>query len=407
MNSRLSLAEVISRRTPLGWHEGVALVREVSDQLSALTSTSGVPDLAEILLAEDGTIRIAGATRADEPVRRLGQLLQALLVNSDMPVQLRLVVSQATAPEPRYESVKEFNEALAFFDRPHRSGVLRAVFERATALAPAPAERASTIDNLAPLPTRGGAPLENNGAAGRRRNWVRPLAGAAVTVLATAAALVYLGTREAATVAGRKLVEAGERVSDRTGDAVVAGVSAVTDRLGLGRLVPAEAEQAPSAPPPPTVPERARPKPQAVRTSLTARIAAFDPDALNLPAVALASSWRPAEPAARDAGPTVVKFVEPGADATTYEPGSYGVIPPVAVRPQLPTPPPDLDPAELGHIELVIAVDGTVETVKLVGKPRNVHDAMLLSATKSWQFRPALKDGEPVRYRKTILIGMP
>ena len=35
-----------------------------------------------------------------EPVRRLGQLLQALLAQSEPPVQLRLMVSQATAPEP-------------------------------------------------------------------------------------------------------------------------------------------------------------------------------------------------------------------------------------------------------------------------------------------------------------------
>jgi hypothetical protein len=43
--------------------------------------------------------------------------------------------------------------------------------------------------------------------------------------------------------------------------------------------------------------------------------------------------------------------------------------------------------------------------VKLVGAPRNVHDSMLLSAVKAWEFVPALKDGVPVRYRKTITIA--
>jgi outer membrane biosynthesis protein TonB len=59
----------------------------------------------------------------------------------------------------------------------------------------------------------------------------------------------------------------------------------------------------------------------------------------------------------------------------------------------------------LGRIELIIAADGSVESVKLVGSPYHVQSAMLLSAAKAWQFQPALKEGQPVRYRKTIWIA--
>ena len=59
----------------------------------------------------------------DEPVRRMGQLLQALLAHAEAPVQLRLVITQATAPNPQYRSIRDYSDALGFFERPERSTV--------------------------------------------------------------------------------------------------------------------------------------------------------------------------------------------------------------------------------------------------------------------------------------------
>jgi hypothetical protein len=95
-----------------------------------------------------------------------------------------------------------------------------------------------------------------------------------------------------------------------------------------------------------------------------------------------------------------------GDDPAIYSPRSEGVSSPVAVRPQLPRElPPDVNRSELRLIELVISPIGTVESVKLIGVPRNVHDSMMLSAAKAWVFRPAVKDGVPVRYRKTVSVA--
>jgi len=95
-----------------------------------------------------------------------------------------------------------------------------------------------------------------------------------------------------------------------------------------------------------------------------------------------------------------------GGDPAIYSPRSEGVSSPIAVRPQLPRElPPDVNRTELRLIELVISPLGTVESVKLIGDPRNVHDSMLLSAAKAWVFRPAVKDGVPVRYRKTVSVA--
>ena len=93
-------------------------------------------------------------------------------------------------------------------------------------------------------------------------------------------------------------------------------------------------------------------------------------------------------------------------DLTVYSPASAGVVPPVGIRPQLPRElPAHIDKNQLGRIELVVLPNGTVGSVKLLDLPHNVHEAMFLSAVKAWEFRPAMKDGRPVSYRKVIWMA--
>ena len=63
-----------------------------------------------------------------------------------------------------------------------------------------------------------------------------------------------------------------------------------------------------------------------------------------------------------------------------------------------------MHPEDLGRIELIVATDGTVESVRLLGGPHSVHDGMFLSVAKAWQFQPASKDGRPVKFLERILI---
>jgi hypothetical protein len=103
---------------------------------------------------------------------------------------------------------------------------------------------------------------------------------------------------------------------------------------------------------------------------------------------------------------TEFMVIEVEGEPATYSPQSEGVTPPVAVRPQLPSElPSSLRPEQLYRVELIVSEDGTVDSVKLLGMPHTVHDFMFLSAAKAWQFQPALKDGVPVRYRKTVWIA--
>jgi hypothetical protein len=108
-------------------------------------------------------------------------------------------------------------------------------------------------------------------------------------------------------------------------------------------------------------------------------------------------------PAATDTVSNGLVGIDPLAVYTSTSPD---VVPPVSLNlPLTRELPPDLRREDLTRIELLIAMDGTVEWVRLVGQPQTVHDTMWLSAVKAWLFQPALRNGIPVRYRKTIWIA--
>ena len=99
------------------------------------------------------------------------------------------------------------------------------------------------------------------------------------------------------------------------------------------------------------------------------------------------------------------------ADASIYSPSDSDVMPPVVIWPQqLGRIPGTERSEERALIEVVINSDGTVARVRAQQSPQTLDDAMILtmslSAAKSWRFRPALKDGRPVRYRQLIPVSV-
>ena len=92
-------------------------------------------------------------------------------------------------------------------------------------------------------------------------------------------------------------------------------------------------------------------------------------------------------------------------DETIYTATDATVDPPVLVRPVLPKePPPGLPADQIGSIEVLVDEQGDVEQVRLFSPANRFHERMLMSAAKMWKFRPAFKDGHPVRYRTRIRI---
>jgi hypothetical protein len=84
------------------------------------------------------------------------------------------------------------------------------------------------------------------------------------------------------------------------------------------------------------------------------------------------------------------------------------VRPPIAIRPHLPSEPPAHIPVDhLMVLDLVVADDGVVESVRLLTDPRTVNDFMIVSAAKAWIFAPATLGGQPVKYRHRIRFAVP
>ena len=406
MNTTLRLSDILGRGVAVEWFEAVALVREVADRVRDSVGGRGVPELDEVQLWADGSVTLSGATKTDEPIRRLGQLLQACLVQTDPPVQLRLVLSQATAPEPAYSSLGDYVEALAYFERPDRPAVLRTLYERAQAVPTAREELAVTLDSMAPLhgPKRQGH--QNAASASRRAPSKRAVAALAAVVVLVAAATVY-SQYVAKTPTTGEVSALAAKASDAVGATLVKGISAVSESVGLGRLVPADGPV--GAPP---VAATASPKAASgsARTPpvrVAERFQIFDlatapPPVPSLPALA------PSAAPVVEEETRVVEATEPEpTNGAIYSASDEDVVAPIGIRPQLPRAlPTNVRLDQLSQIELVILPDGTVGSVKLLGARRSVLEGMLLSAAKAWKFKPAEKDGHPVAYRKTVWLAL-
>jgi hypothetical protein len=209
-----------------------------------------------------------------------------------------------------------------------------------------------------------------------------------------------------ATVRGRQVSRATAAAADVVGATVLAGASALSNSLGLGRIVAGDAAAPPAA---------SAAAPVTEHRSNPARAAAdgkpFGSAGANvLPPKAVVYETPDSRARLNESlsGPAEAMERPPAAaiDNVVYNAGAEGISPPVAVHSKLPRElPPTVDPASLSRIEIVIARDGTVESARLVGNRRDLQGGMLLSAVKAWEFLPATKDGAAVRYRKTILVS--
>ena len=429
MTSVLTLSDLLTRTVMVEAHEAVAIVLEVADRILARDAAAdGAPDLRQVQVSSAGRVTITGTVHG-EPVRRLGQLLQALLAQSSPPVQLRLVISQATAPEPAYESIRDYTDALAYFARPDRAASILGLYARALESSeldqPGPA---LTLDAIAPLPHADGS---SRAATGQAPDKVRPRSRRRLILIGAVAGLVVAGLVASQFGRSGRLLHRQQQVSsavvsasDAIGTALVSGVSAVTERTGLGRIVPArEATVAPTHVELPT----ARSSRTARKLRRVVRAPVFRVFDLEFrPALSDGQDALPASSSDTVEGVSAANRhlhsavgVDPATgpqhwtaadltcvnlpDGTIYSSGSGGVAPPVGVRPQLPRElPSGIDMDTLARIDLVIAEDGTVQSVQLLGKRSTVRESMMLSAAKAWEFKPALKEGRPVKYRKTV-----
>jgi len=146
-----------------------------------------------------------------------------------------------------------------------------------------------------------------------------------------------------------------------------------------------------------------------------AALAAGDPDrALSLARQAMAIiDRRVAEtpPQLRDQLLTLVAQATDAAAALNeivYTDADPDVVPPRQLTRQMPnTSPIGVPPHRVGWLDMIIGRDGTVEHVKLNTPLNRHHERMIVSPAKAWRFRPATRNGRPVRYRITLKVNLP
>jgi tetratricopeptide (TPR) repeat protein len=95
---------------------------------------------------------------------------------------------------------------------------------------------------------------------------------------------------------------------------------------------------------------------------------------------------------------------------TVFDASDADVTPPVAQRQDIPTynfPQPATGigvPSRPGVLEIVIDEAGNVERAVMRQTVNAAYDPILLSAVINWHYKPALRNGTPVKYRKLIQV---
>ena len=99
------------------------------------------------------------------------------------------------------------------------------------------------------------------------------------------------------------------------------------------------------------------------------------------------------------AAPSSTDVIATGFDNTLYSKDDEDVRPPRLLSESLPSPTIGGWTTRTNVIEVIVSETGTVERVRFVATPQRMPDAFILSRAKVWKFSPAMKDGQPVRYR--------
>lgn len=89
-----------------------------------------------------------------------------------------------------------------------------------------------------------------------------------------------------------------------------------------------------------------------------------------------------------------------------YSAADANVVPPSAIKQELPLYPRDNFPMNHGVLEVVVNERGEVESAAMRAPVKPTYDGLALAAAKAWRFTPATLDGKPVKFRKLIQINL-
>lgn len=146
---------------------------------------------------------------------------------------------------------------------------------------------------------------------------------------------------------------------------------------------------------------------------------ATPPEPPGAPIIVPPAAAAPVAPAATIAPPAVasapaeVDTAASSLDDALFSAATPGVTPPVLRYPAMPSTAlrAGTEPIVGPHFEVLVAADGSVETVRIRGQiePGETfyRHRMMLAAAKMWRFTPAMLNGRPVRYVARVVVDEP
>jgi hypothetical protein len=393
-----SLTDLAARGLSLEWFEAVAIVQGLCQAIVESGDNSGpaAPNLNDIYIDSFGGV----AATSDGPqtpvaaVQCVGEVLSQILPSNDFMSLRSRIVPRATAAVPSFASVKELSDALAYYERPNRSQIIQSVFERWQSLPPLAPVVAPRRDVVLPK------------AKSRRLSvttslkWLQ-IGGVVLLAVAAAGALVMWALKTRPWISG----------------------PAYTLTYSNDPSLPAEAEdraqRGAGATKPTKAPEPGRANSRAsepVASRLLYRPEQPVPETSVAEPNRSAALVKPADPAATPetaAPPSPASEIRPPTPvgvAAIYKSDDRDIVPPKVVYPQSLIPSTGARREDVLILEIILNESGRVDSAKALDFPRNLGESLILTnalaATKTWRFHPALKDGQPVRYRELIAVAI-
>ena len=98
----------------------------------------------------------------------------------------------------------------------------------------------------------------------------------------------------------------------------------------------------------------------------------------------------------------------PGNTVEIFNMTTQNITPPIAIRQRVPPLPVGLRTLAKprGTFDVLIEADGRVSQVVVRDSVQSAYDTMVVDAARQWLYKPAMKDGAPVRYMKSIALDI-
>ena len=395
------LSHLLSADVAYEWHDAVALVQQLAEQLipdKTRLPVGSIPPIEAVALGSTGRLRAQLDPTGSEPlVIGVSQALHRLLQDKPAPANLRLMAWQAASDQATPVTLEEMIRQLAGWERPGRLEKLAKLYERALAVAPVQAAVALPepmhVEVEAPNPIQEREPPKPSTS---RMRYLQMAGAAGLVVAACVTAFVFVRPTTQTSNESPLNPALSSPVNPTLNPSLNSPVNSPVSNS------PVNPPEGPLAAklltdiqlPASTIAGRAR---QAVNAARPARGTALRSDGRpdpNLVTTSAGVSGEEFEGAPHSPGGGLI-----------YTRDDHSVIEPVLIHPYLPLGlRPGVTEDKLGVLELLVDTSGHVESVHLRSPSNRYREGWWVFASKSWQFRPALRDGKPVRFLKLVAL---